>query len=429
MHIIFGGGTQQWYHGDLKGRACALVACLTGNVGQLGGGISTYVGQYKTRFNTGSWMVASRRHKELVPVPLLGERSHPADDGQVPQGRLQGAWWWDGATRSSSTTWPSWLRHALEERRAGVPREHGLPEHADGGSSADRGLPLRQLVREDRAHHYAAAPVRAAPAAYRRAARRGARGDLGLDRACEPHRSLEGRSLWPRFTPEDSEKRSDEVLALLAREGRPHHRPPHTRRSCARVPASWPTRTLARRRSHSGSRCTIASPFPTVSRPNPIDATAKFVRSGRIEFYRDEDIFLELDEQLPCYKPPFEDTEYKDDPEARELYPLGYTTRNSAFRVHATYVNNPFMLELQDNTPKVWLNPETAADRGLKNGRLGRGLQQPRNGGGPARRGPGRVSNAVHLRPGLVVALTTTGRATTRSSGPGSTRPTRCTTW
>ena len=40
----------------------------------------------------------------------------------------------------------------------------------------------------------------------------------------------------------------------------------------------------------------------------------KFVKSGRIEFYKDEDRFLEMGEQLPCYKPAFEDTEYAADP-------------------------------------------------------------------------------------------------------------------
>ena len=109
-------------------------------------------------------------------------------------------------------------------------------------------------------------------------------------------------------------------------------------------------------------------PFPTLSRPNPLEATAKFVRSGRIQFYRDEDIFLELDEQLPCYKPAFEDTEWKDDPQAKEKYPLAYITQNSVFRVHSTYVNNPFMLELQDETPKAWMNPNDAHAVGLEQG-------------------------------------------------------------
>ena len=70
MHIIFGGSAMQWHHGDLKGRACALLAALTGNIGQLGGGISTYVGQYKTRFNTASWFIPPR------PKRARSTRSH-----------------------------------------------------------------------------------------------------------------------------------------------------------------------------------------------------------------------------------------------------------------------------------------------------------------------------------------------------------------
>ncbi|HIS40265.1 MAG TPA: molybdopterin-dependent oxidoreductase, partial [Candidatus Aphodovivens avistercoris] len=67
MHIIFGGSAMQWHHGDLKGRACALLAALTGNIGQLGGGISTYVGQYKTRFNTASWFIPPRPKRASAP--------------------------------------------------------------------------------------------------------------------------------------------------------------------------------------------------------------------------------------------------------------------------------------------------------------------------------------------------------------------------
>ena len=47
-----GGGSNHWYHGDLIGRAYALLAVLTGNVGRSGGGFSVYVGQYKVRVVT-----------------------------------------------------------------------------------------------------------------------------------------------------------------------------------------------------------------------------------------------------------------------------------------------------------------------------------------------------------------------------------------
>ncbi|MDN5348035.1 MAG: hypothetical protein PWP65_1599 [Clostridia bacterium] len=42
LHLIFGASNYQWYHGDLKGRALALLPVLTGNIGKPGAGISTY---------------------------------------------------------------------------------------------------------------------------------------------------------------------------------------------------------------------------------------------------------------------------------------------------------------------------------------------------------------------------------------------------
>ncbi|HEU0244212.1 MAG TPA: molybdopterin-dependent oxidoreductase, partial [Candidatus Limnocylindrales bacterium] len=53
--ILMGGGSNHWYHGDLTGRAFALLAALTGNIGRSGGGFSVYVGQYKVRVDTSPW--------------------------------------------------------------------------------------------------------------------------------------------------------------------------------------------------------------------------------------------------------------------------------------------------------------------------------------------------------------------------------------
>lgn len=364
MHIIFGGGTQQWYHGDLKGRACALVACLTGNVGQLGGGISTYVGQYKTRFNTASWMVPEGAVKNSCPFHYWVNGPTPQMTAKYPKHGFKAlVVGWGNPLEQHNVA--NWLRHAFE---SGELEYLVCMEFQDTltASRADVTFPCASWYEKTELtttplHPYVQLQQRIVEPPGE------AREEIWVLTELANRIDPSKESLWPRFAPEDSEKRSDEVLALLLEKGGPtieHLTPEELRKGPGKLAHTNP----GEKKIPFWEQVHNRTPFPTVSRPNPIDATAKFVKSGRIEFYRDEDIFLELNEQLPCYKPPFEDTEYKHNPEARELYPLGYTTRNSAFRVHATYVNNPFMLEIQDNTPKVWLNPETAAERGLKTG-------------------------------------------------------------
>jgi anaerobic selenocysteine-containing dehydrogenase len=111
-------------------------------------------------------------------------------------------------------------------------------------------------------------------------------------------------------------------------------------------------------------------PFPPRSYPPPLKATARFVRSGRIEFYKDEDLFLEMGEQLPVQKESFTETEYKVDPSVKEKYRLRYVTKNSLYRVHSTHSQNVWLNELQGNKPKVFLNAADAAERNISAGDL-----------------------------------------------------------
>lgn len=109
-------------------------------------------------------------------------------------------------------------------------------------------------------------------------------------------------------------------------------------------------------------------PFPNASYPHPLSATGRFVKSGRIEFYKDEDAFMDLGEELPVHKDPFEESLFKFYPEDRGKYDLVYLTENSLYRVHSTHSNNAMMLVLQDYKPKIYMNPETAEKLGLKTG-------------------------------------------------------------
>lgn len=102
-----------WYHGDLKGRACALVACLTGNVGQLGGGISTYVGQYKTRFNTASWMVPEGAVKNSCPFHYWVNGPTPQMTAKYPKHGFKAlVVGWGNPLEQHNVA--NWLRHAFE---------------------------------------------------------------------------------------------------------------------------------------------------------------------------------------------------------------------------------------------------------------------------------------------------------------------------
>ncbi|MCJ7709969.1 MAG: molybdopterin-dependent oxidoreductase, partial [Chloroflexi bacterium] len=65
--ILMGGGSNHWYHGDLTGRAFALLATLTGNIGRSGGGFSVYVGQYKVRVDTSPWWNPGGTKAHVVP--------------------------------------------------------------------------------------------------------------------------------------------------------------------------------------------------------------------------------------------------------------------------------------------------------------------------------------------------------------------------
>ena len=65
--ILMGGGSNHWYHGDLTGRAFALLAALTGNIGRSGGGFSVYVGQYKVRVDTSPWWSPGGQKAKVCP--------------------------------------------------------------------------------------------------------------------------------------------------------------------------------------------------------------------------------------------------------------------------------------------------------------------------------------------------------------------------
>lgn len=103
-------------------------------------------------------------------------------------------------------------------------------------------------------------------------------------------------------------------------------------------------------------------PFPPRAYPFPDGVQREFLKTGRMEFYKEENIFKEIGEELPTYKPAFSHL-----PESDQKLPLCIVTPHSKWRVHSTHSNNRVLLNL-NRKAVVEINPIDAAKRGIRDG-------------------------------------------------------------
>src|SRR5581483_5847712 len=98
-------------------------------------------------------------------------------------------------------------------------------------------------------------------------------------------------------------------------------------------------------------------PFPPRALPFKVEQQREFLKTGRMEFYKEEDIYQKLGESFPVYKPSFSHLS-----EADQKLPLCIVTPHSKWRVHSTHSNNPVLLNI-NRKPVVEINPRDAAMR------------------------------------------------------------------
>lgn len=104
--------------------------------------------------------------------------------------------------------------------------------------------------------------------------------------------------------------------------------------------------------------------FPPRAYPFPEGSQREFLKTGRMEFYKEEEVFAKLGEQVPIYKPAFSHLT-----EDEQKLPLCIVTPHSKWRVHSTHSNNPVLLNL-NRKPVVEIHPIDAALRGIEDGDL-----------------------------------------------------------
>jgi len=365
MMIVQGGSAQQWHHGDLKGRAFALVAALTGNIGQLGGGISTYIGQYKVRFKPKAWFAPPTDKSRMTAFhyfcegptdtmtcayPENGFRmlitgwANPYDqhdfDDRIKQMRL------DGTIEYQITC--DFLRTTTVEYADVV-----LPGCAWYEKTDVCTTPLHPFIQLQQ--KACEAPGEARPEIW-----------IFTELA---HRLGVGDEFPERFAPEESEAVIATVLRKILETGGDA-----VKGITVEQLREGPVK-MNHSHNNPGEKRISFYPqihdrklFPPESLPQAPGALDHLVKSGRMEIFKEDSMFQMQGEQLPLFKPLFEDTEYALDPSAREKYPFIYLTRNSIYRIHSNYSSNPIMLELQDNMPHVWMHPDDAKAKGLEEG-------------------------------------------------------------
>ena len=349
--ILMGGGSNHWYHGDLTGRAFALLATVTGNVGRSGGGFSVYVGQYKVRVDWSPWTNPG------------GKKAHVVPSIYFVRGRTD--------TMHESVPYPEQGFHALVCTFANmfiqsmdVNRLHqtlaGLDlivvvdhQMTDTVKWADVVLPA--------ATWYEKTDLTATPLHPFLQLQQPAIPPVGESRTeLAIWQGLMGR-IAPALAPEFDHTEEDVIRMILAagdKQGGPTEGITLEQLQAGPVRLPVPDPDVAFK-----AQIEDLVPFPPRSLPAALEATAAFIPTRRIEFYKDEDRFLELGEQVPVYREPFDDGVH--DP---ATFPLALLSPHSKWRIHSTYSNSQWLAEIHAGRPTVLLHPGDASSRGIAEG-------------------------------------------------------------
>ena len=98
------------------------------------------------------------------------------------------------------------------------------------------------------------------------------------------------------------------------------------------------------------------SPYHTEIVKSVVDKHPYETFTGRQQFYIDHEWFIEFGETLPTYKEPL----------SIEGYPLRMMMGHARHGIHSTWRDDSFLLSLQRGEPDIYVNPDDAEERGVK---------------------------------------------------------------
>jgi anaerobic selenocysteine-containing dehydrogenase len=349
---LMGGGSNHWFHGDLTGRAFALLSALTGNIGRSGGGFSVYVGQYKVRVDTSPWWNPGGKKAKVCPsvyfVRGRTETMHP--DVPYPKNGWHGLFC-TFANLFVQAMDVNRLHETLADLELIVVVDH---QETETVKWADVVLPATTWYEKT---DLTATPLHPFLQLQQPAIEPvgEARSELWIWRELM-------RRIAPDLAAQYFEMSEEEAIAAILKAGGGPGGPTagitleQLKAGPVRLNVPDPDVAFVK-------QVRDRTPFPPRSLPAALDKTASFIPTRRIEFYKDDDRFIELGETVPTYRPPHDDGIH--DP---TTWPLTLLTPHSKWRIHSSYANNPWLAEIHGGRPDVFIHPSDATARGIATG-------------------------------------------------------------
>jgi anaerobic selenocysteine-containing dehydrogenase len=326
LTIILGAGGYQWYHGDLKGRSLALITALTGNLGKPGAGISTYSGQHKIKWPLASWWGFQGRRPNYASFLLW--LNDPQNQTHVQKALPQ------NGIRALIFGWGNpFIQHDLAGKLTEAARSGALElivaldfQMTPSCQWADVILPVPTWYEKTDMvatplHSYlqlqnpAIEPMfEAMPEvwifkelALRFGQKLGVQGAESFWLTPSDRPQAKGKGDAENSLPQErrlaDQAARDAIVSTLKEGGK------LTLGITLERLTRGPVALKGGETPPFDEQIRLKKPFPPSSGwPYSRKQAAQVLKTGRMEFYKDEGVFLELGEALPVFKPPYLDT-------------------------------------------------------------------------------------------------------------------------
>lgn len=345
--IVIGMGVNHRLHGDLTIRSIILLSALVGAHGKPGESISIYSGQHHFRLDVSSWWFPNGRRPNGVPMHyfVLGQPTETINPKiKFPKNGFKALFVSHGNPLVTEFSEP--LKEAIDKLELFVTIDFSMSptcEYSDVVLPAPTFWEKQELVGTS-CHPYLQIQQAVVSPQY------DSRTELWMVQEII-------RRVAPDLLPQMDYSEEQIIDMLLANGGK----------ETEGITFDQLARGPVRLKVHDpevgcDEQFLEHKPFPPRAYPFPEGAQREFLKTGRMEFYKEEPIFREIGEAIPIYKPAFEHLP----PEDQRL-PLSIVTPHSKWRVHSTHSNNRVLLNL-NRKPVVEINPLDAMKRGIRDG-------------------------------------------------------------